>query len=321
MKRLCFYLLLLPVVLAGCINGLDDPRDLCCSNAIVHYRYVRYANDEYREFVHGMRHFLFRQDGVYIGEVPSNPANPQDLELKGLAQGRYTIVTVGNAGTDSKGENTVLSPLESGKSKLADFQLALYGTDQLRRNSEELFWNTISVDLTDRKTEKYTADLANIHCHLQYRVVWQDAPDLDGTYRMEMTGASDGYSLDPAQASPEITVNAQHSIKHLFPKHSDRLTGYESKTDLFQHRLEGEIVSLRYRDDRIPTIRLFHGDQAITKPIDLGRVFAEWGWRPDKRAEQIYRIEIRINRDGSITIRPWNEVTIADWQPGGTVVK
>lgn len=319
--RRFLYLLLLPIIFASCVDGIDDPRDVCCSRDVVHYRYVRYANDEYRQFVKGVQHYLFDANGLYVGELRSNPHDPQNLRLQGLAKARYTIITIGNAGTDAKGVNTILPTLVPGKSRLSDFQLSLYETAQLRRNSEELFWNAIDIDLAKNVGERYVADLANIHCHLKYRVVWQDTPEQDGTYRMEMKGVTSGYILDPAVAGPEIVVNAGQGIRHLFPKHSGGLTSYESNVELFQHRLEGEIISLRYRDDCIPTVQLFKEEQPITKPIDLLKVFKAWGWRPDTRAEQVYKIEIRINRDGSVTIRPWNEVSVADWQPGGTVVK
>lgn len=321
MKRRLIWILLLAGLLAGCGTTLEDSRDLCCSRGTIHYRYVRYLSDEYDTFVHGMRHFLFDAAGVYLGEVFADDQAPQDLELRGLASGRYTIVTIGNMGTDTTGANTLLSKLVSGQSLLSDFRLSLYDSPGPRKNTEELFWNSISVDLTDGRRRSYIADLANIHCHLQYRVVWQDAPEFAGTYRVELSGVSEGYKLDPRLSDLDLIVNTEHDIHHTFPLHVDEQTGHRGEVELFQHKLEGEFISLRYRNDRLPRLRIFHGDQPITKPLDLGYVFGQWGWRPDTRAEQIYKIELRINRDGSVTIRPWSEATVADWQPGGTVVQ
>ena len=54
-------------------------------------------------------------------------------------------------------------------------------------------------------------------------------------------------------------------------------------------------------------------------PIDLGKAFAQWGWNPDTRAEQIYRIEIVIKDKNNVTLRPWFDATINDWVNGGSI--
>ena len=106
---------------------------------------------------------------------------------------------------------------------------------------------------------------------------------------------------------------------HNFPLHEPALTNHRQEVKLFNHTLSGEFITLRYRADRIPTIQVFYGDEEITMPIDLSKAFAQWGWNPDTRAEQIYRIEIVIKDKNNVTLRPWFDATINDWVNGGSI--
>lgn len=311
-----FFALLL--LLLSCTTGVLSDEE-CCSRATIHYRYVRYAEDEYPTFVHAMRHFLFSEEGVFEREIPSNPNDPQNLHLIGTEDRKYTIVTVGNLGDDPLGKNALITRLEKGKTRLEDFRLWLYETKEYRRNTEELFWNFKKVELRDTNPPHYICDLANIHCHLFFYVSWVDAPTKDGTYRIDLTGLSESYSLDPAKSNLSLSVYQPKEVVHDFPLHGNELTNHRQEVNLFNHTLTGEFITLRYREDRIPTIQVFHGEEEITMPIDLGRSFAQWGWNPDRRSEQIYRIEIKIKNKDDVTVQPWYDATVNDWVNGGSI--
>ena len=232
--------------------------------------------------------------------------------------GRYTILTVGNA-TE---EHTLLDPLARG-SNLSDMTLTLrkLADGSYAPQGDQLFWNYKTIDIQPGANDHYICDLANIHTHLYYSVIWESVPPYADGYTVRLSELTEQYSLDPAKSDLHLPINADMQVTHDFPLHAPQLIQLEEQPQLFNHTLEGSFISLRYRNDRIPTIQVWHGDEAITKPIDLTRAFRAFGWIPDKRPEQIYRILLRINEDGSVTLFPYFNGTIADWVPGGTVTQ
>ncbi len=309
-------LLLCGGLLTSCVP--QDPRDICCSKVTLEYRYVRQSVDEYPTEVQQMRHFLYDAHGTLLREIPQSTATPQTLSLSGLPVGRYTILTVGNA-TE---EHTLLDPLARG-SKLSDMTLTLrkLADGSYAPQGDQLFWNYKTIDIQPGANDHYICDLANIHTHLYYSVIWESVPPYADGYSVRLSELTEQYSLDPAKSNLHLPINAEMQVTHDFPLHAPQLIQLEEQPKLFNHTLEGSFISLRYLNDRIPTIQVWHGDEAITKPIDLTRAFRSFGWIPDQRPEQIYRILLRINDDGSVTLFPYFKGTIADWVPGGTVTQ
>lgn len=289
-----------------------------CGKVTLHFRYVRLAHDEYSSQVSLMRHFIFDSHGIFVREERQNMASPQTLRINNLPGGKYTIITVGNATPLA----TFLNKLTPQHSKLNDFHLALnaQADNTSFDQSEQLFWNYREFTYNPAIEQHYECDLANIHCHLIFEISWQSVPPHAGNYRIELSNLTQGYSLAPNNSLLAIEVNRKLGITHLFPNHAENTITISKNISLFDHRLNGEIISLRYRNNRIPTFRVMYGNEAITKPLDLSKPFKEWGWKPDSRAEQIYRLQIRINDNGSVTVRPWAEGSIEDWQPGGVVM-
>lgn len=323
----CFVLisvLLLLTFFWGC--SLDDDRDLCCEEVVLDYRYVRQEGDEYKTFVEAMRHFLFDEQGKFLREIPFNPAVPQYVKLLKLPIGTYTVVTIGNATTS----HTRLPDPVVGEARLDDFRLAIANaqTDGSFANSDQLFWSTRTFVSEKNKRHHYICDLSNIHCHLVVRVFWHVLPTHDGTYTMQLEGLPLGYHLHPTQARPMIIRDTdpqpdlyptQNRVIHTFPAMSRGFGKYRIEVPLYNLELQGEFITLRYTNGRIPTFRLFFGSEAITKPIDLSRAFASWGWRPDEHAEQIYRIEMEILADGTVIVNQWADASVVDWIDGGVV--
>lgn len=307
--------LLMAMTAVGCRPFFDDLSK--CSETTLEYRYIRAQEDEYSTEVQQMRHFLFNTAGEYIRELKQNEVTPQELRISGLTPGSYTVVTIGN----STQEGTMLTDLEAGKSHMSDFTLRLKAryNEQAYSGAEQLFWNSKTFEVKEAEKQRYVCDLANIHCHLIYEVSWQSAPPESGSYRIELTGLTERYLLDPAQSNLSIEINPVKEVRHDFPLHGSETTALYQEVPLFNHCLRGEAVSLRYRDDHIPTFRVMYGNRALTQQLDLQRAFRAFGWIPDRRAEQIYRIQIRINDDGSVTIRPWYDGSVEDWQPGGVL--
>lgn len=312
------FVILIVAVMTGILScTTEDQRDLCCSKVTLEYRYVRHASDDYPTEVDHMRHFLFDAKGQLIREIPQSKITPQRLSLAGLQPGSYTVLTVGNS-TDS--HTKLSSPSEV--TSLTEMILSLSGKEkEIAVPADQLFWNYKSIDIKIGKRHHYICDLANIHCHLFYKIIWQSVPPYADGYTVRLSGLTKEYTLDPGASDLHLTINPSLGVSHDFPHHGGQFTEMEDQPKLLNHTLEGQFTSLRYRNDRIPTIRLWHGDEPITGPLDLTRAFASFGWIPDERPEQIYRILIRINDDGSITIFPFFDASVTDWIPGGTVIQ
>lgn len=315
----CIVILLTLVValLSGCCTPFYD--DLSeCQEVTLEYRYIPVAEDQYPQYILGLRHFLFDEEGIFMSELPQRSSSPQKLHIKGLSKGHYTVITVGN----STEENTFLTPLVTKETSLADFILQFKrraSFEEAYANAEELFWNTKSFDITGKGAQHFLCDLANIHCHLFFQVSWQSVPPSGGKYQIELSNLSERYTLDPAKSTLSIEVNPSLQVVHSFPLHEEKTHWIFQEVALFNHLLTGEFISLRYKNDRIPYIQVKKDGEAITKRLDLAKAFETFGWIPDRRPVQIYRIQIRINNDGTVTIRPWYDGSIEDWQAGGTV--
>lgn len=317
------YLLLFVVVTLGnssccekctLFDNLED-----CHNVELIYRYIPVEEDEYESNISSLKHFLFDSKGLFIKEIPQNKEHPQRLFLSGLPFGHYTMLTIGNY-TPSLTFLSSLTPLKSSLQKIT-LQLQKRFNEKAFAPSEELFWNFREFEVKQSSPQSYICDLANIHCHLIFQVSWQSAPPAAGKYRIELTNLSKGYNLDPAKSNLKLIVNPSKEIIHTFPLHSPETTAIYQDISLFNHQLEGEIISLRYQNDRIPIFQIKKEGRPITKPLPFVLPFRQFNWYPDNRAEQIYRVQIRINDDGSVTIHPWYDGSIEDWQAGGTVMQ
>ena len=300
----------LAAAMALCACTLDDPRDLCCPDALaMTYTYRPYGAEAFSENIGSLRHFLFDADGGYLTELPPG----QDLQYQplDLPEGTYTMVTVGN-----HGEATDLNHHQSP-------HLAALALTCTADRADELFWgvsrfavadNGTATDLTPaRDAVRYTrltTPMNNIHCHLTVRVEWANVPQYIGTYEMELSGVPSRYVLHPDSAA---ALPAGFTV----PVH-DSLGTHRIYVTMVGQELLGEFVTLRYTDTDIPTLRLRYGDTQVGPDIDLGRAFEAWGWHPSRVHVQEYSVTVRLYGDGHAELSPRIEASVSDWIDGGT---
>ena len=308
------------IVLAGitlCGCSLEDERDLCCERYnMMRYVYRPYGVDEFQGNIHTLRHLLYDQRGRYLREMPSG----SDLQYQTLAlpEGSYTMVTLGNFGDGQRlnlGDAPSLEELElSVASRFED-------SDGVRGNCDEIFWGISNFDVDAsgyitchdyrRKYTDYTypaTEMNNIHCHLKVRVEWANMPLYFGDYILELSDVASHYSLDPGRSQDAGGFTGP-------PPGSPSVC--RLRVPLWGDELEGEFVTLRYSDDHIPTLRIFHDDLQIGPDIDLRRAFAAWGWKPDEIHVQEYAIDIKLYNNGRAEVSPHFEGVISDWVNGG----
>lgn len=319
MKSYLAIVIPLLLTLSGCISQLQDDRDICCpeceGSIVLQYRYIREKSDEFKTYVHKMDHYLFDSNGLFVMKVPSNPSSLQELHLPALKTGKYQVLTIGNMGASA----ALLPPLKEGVTKLSEVSLALTGADkETKHNIDELFWNTQEIEVSEATCESqiYICDMANIHCHLFISIEWKSTPPFDGDYTFRLSNVSEGYILDPSKS---FSNKIMEGVEHRFPLFTPGTVVHETTAKLFNLKLNTEMITLRYFDNRLPVLQIFHGDKAVTLPLDLTKAFRDWSWRVNARPEQIYKIRATIFENGTIVLEPWVEGTVLDWVDGGTV--
>lgn len=326
---ICLFFVVFSFSLSGC--DTRDMRDECCEEVVLDYRYVRSYVDDYLRHIFTERHFLFDSQGLFIREVSSLSTNRQHVVLRSLPVGTYTMLTVGNVTPGT----TFLTSLVPEESRLSDVRLALlkkHSSGSCFTNTDELFWNERRFSTSSRAKHRYICDMANIHCHLSLMIEWEIAPPSGSPlFGVELTNLTPGYALR-TDADRMLVVRGTPSpgadrhepsldyIVHDFP-HSESPADVVVRSDaeLRSGILFVDLTTLRYLDDRIPIVQIIHdGKKLFNKPIDLTPMFHDWGWFPNRHAEQIYRVNLRIFEDGRVEVRPWAMTEVLDWENGGS---
>jgi len=316
--------LLIPLLLGGCT--LEDNRDICCKAVCLDYRYVRQNRDEFSSKIDHICHFLFDGQGYFLREVPQKSNFPQRVWLYGLAEGNYTMVSLANTTL----EKSSISKLAV-NSSLSDFKLAVshHFDNKNLGNVDDLYWSCRPFKVLNNKRSHYYCDLSSITCHLFLKVRWESKPPFAGSYSYCLSNVPTNYSLDPSKVTlshviyhdvtSENKLPGAKQVVHTFPSIDGDLGQYAISEKLFGKTLYGEFVTLRYTNDYIPTLQLFHEDQPITKALDLGRAFRSWGWLPDSYPLQRFHIELLIKDDGHVVVNQWVSAFSNDWEDGGMV--
>lgn len=323
-------LLVLPLWLfTSC--SLQDVRDACCEGVILRYRYISDDKDLYKQMIQTEQHYLFDDKGTFMYEVPVDSARRTEVRLRNLKEGTYTMLTIGNR---TEGY-TSMDALKPGVTQLKDVTLALQHRTEdnaAYTNAEELFWNLRTFKVQPNKNHTYLCDMANLHCHLHIKIGWEgDLPAGSDRYTVELSKLvplyrleiNPAYTLQVMGSVPEGADRNEptrdYSVHHYpySPKPYDAVV--RSENTLRGRELFYEVRTLRYLDEAIPTLQLWHdGARLFNRPIDLNPIFKDWGWYPNLNPEQEYRIELLIQDNGLVTVKPWVTSSVLDWEDGGS---
>lgn len=290
---------------------IEDERDICCDRIIMEYHYIRDGQDLFKENIYSLRHFLFDQKGHFIEEVPA--ANGlQYQELKKMATGPYTMVTVGNSA-----EGTILeTPLAN--SRLQNFMLHIAGTDG--RNADPLYYGICRFNLlreSANREQRFVTQMSNVHCKLKVTVKWQNRPPLltqEPIYRLTLNHAPESYELD--------ALNGYAMGEKQFPYSPAWNREHGIDCSLNSRQLNGTFTSLRYTNNNLPILNVLCLKEGKyveqTPPLDLKVAFSAWGYRPSSAERQDYKIVVTIYLDGHVGVKVEMESGIADWVDGGS---
>lgn len=298
---------LLATLLTSC--SLDDDRDECCYQVRLHFHETVDGVDMFPEDIKSMRHLLFDSEGRFIDWIGSTQKNSQDVDVSGLNNGSYTVITVANA-TD--------------KTFFEDYDyistFRLYHQDQFTRtrdgektieyaNTDELYWRKVEFTI-DGTPQVIDCPLSNIHCHLHVRAEWKGVPQQSGLWTMRL------YNVHTEYQAGETGLVIKD---RLFPVETERCGTHRIEADTFNFELDGEFITFRWTNDEQPMLQIWCDEEPVTPLMDLEKAFQEWGWYPDRAQIQEYWIELLIDYDGSVEMRASGKMNVGDWINGGII--
>ena len=301
----CLLFLLLLLLPVSC--SLDDSRDLCCGGGTVRFRYQHRGADRFAEYIDSTRYFLFDGSGRFIGGMAPVEHCPAMVDISGLEAGRYTLVCVGNLddyGTPAGHTGVGLEAFRLGVDDWFD------GAGTFA-NGDRLYWGECHFTVVPGAANSFTGEMSNVHCMLRVRVEWERLPEHKDGYRYRLDGIGRGMELHGGHASV--------AGAHAFPRVEDCTGSMLEDVPLRRRALEASLYTLRWGKEDIPRFRLCHGMDAVTKEIDLGKIFRQWGWYPERAPVQDYRIRLLIRADGTIEVSQGLEAGVGDWEDGGTI--
>ena len=299
-------MLLLSSMLQSC--SLEDWRDDCCYSYTMQYRFIYPSEDVFSERVHSMEYYLFTSEGEYLYPLQAYDGDISRADLRGLFPGSYTLVGIGN----HSGYGTLSSVAEEGLegfslrvSRYSDTLAGLFG------NGDPLYYGIRSFVIEEGGSNSYITDMSHIHCSLHVRVEWEGLPLHREGYRFRLDGVGTGVDMH--------IQNADYIDDLPYPMVHEYSGSMIEDVPLRKLSLESRLYTLRYRDTAIPVFTLYNGSNAVTKGLDLRRVFEAFGWRPDSTPVQEYRITVLIKGNGDIEVRQGFDAGVGDWIDGGTL--
>lgn len=296
---------LMATLLTSC--SLYDERDDCCYQIRLHYHETIDGVDLYKQDIKSMQHLLFDSEGYFIRWIDSPADHSQDVDITGLDNGEYTVITVANA-TDK----TLFEDYDH----ISTFRLVHNGHYTRTRSesedyadSDKLYWHkvTFTVDGTSKVID---CPLSNLHCHLHVTANWKGVPKQSGLWTIRLFHVHTEYQA--GNVGLEIR-------ERQFPVETNKRGDYRKDADTFNFELEGVLTTFRWTNARLPKLQIWCDDEPATTMMDLAKAFDEWGWYPDRAQVQEYWIDLQIGDDGSVDMRASGEARVNDWIDGGTI--
>lgn len=299
-------------ILTACAFG-DEP-SVCPYTIRLEYWYAgSNVENVLPIYVDNIRQYLFDSHGKLIATT----------ELKGdsvtgwnadLAEGEYTLVLWGNL---SQSDRTPVEGGESGELLFEEMKLSAV-TDGVppgyRGNTGRLYYGAATLKVEKGYGIHQRVYLSHAHAALSVTVRWMtdEAPPLEGTYRMRLKGIPAIYGFIPGL---ENTTPAGDGLYYL-PQISGKVTYHETRAAMnYDEEMIGEFVTFRYTGNTHEIWSLWAGDEQIVRDLDLSTFFAKLPMDMDRNMEQEFDLLITIYDDRIVV----TQATAADWDEGGTI--
>lgn len=273
----------------------------------MHYRYTMQGLECFDDYIYRMHYYLFDGNGYFVKQMFPDGGNMKRVSLEEITPGKYTLIALANL-------DDYDTPDEDAKKGLGDFEFVMQdffpGTNELD-SGDPIYWGTSTFVIEEGETNSFVTEMANIHCITSVEFEWEGLPPYPDGYTFQLEGVSGAYSLNPEHSS-ELGIQT-------FPMHIGDPKSVRQDSEIEDLKLNVSIYTLRYKNGRIPGLRLWHEDKPLTRIIDLEYIFRQWGWKPDITPVQKYSIKLRLRMDGGIEVSPKAEADVNDWNNGGSI--
>lgn len=288
--------------------SLDDGRDACCNTNRVRFRYMTLGNDRFADKISSVRYLLFDGTGGFIDDIAPLEGSPNIIDIKTLRPGTYTIIAVGNLNDYATLDNYAEKGLQNFHLTVAKYHELVDGAFA---NGDRLYWGECNFTVTRGATNSFIGEMSNIHCVLHVKVEWDYIPEHQDGYHLHLEGIGTRMEMHSG--------NADAIDDKRFPLIKEFVGRMAEEATFRQHKLDATMVTLRWNADNIPSLKLYHNEDSVTKSIRLGYLFKTWNWNPAKATEQEYDLLIRLRTDGQMEIQQGFDTGVKDWEDGGTL--
>lgn len=296
---------------------LDDSRDACCRENMLHFRYFYLGSDCFGRYISTVRYFLFDCNGAFLREMPPVPTSSQDVDISSLTPGDYTVVAVGNLFSYATLTDFDHARADGSLTDLARFRLKVTrysdAYPSMFAGGDPLYWGEKSFTVAPQGKNFFIGELSNVHCCFTVKVVWDLTPPYpDGN----------GFSYHLSDVGCEFDAGgagADHIGIHSFPVVAYAGCSSATEASFASNALIASTYTLRWSREHIPVFSLWRYGERVTKDVDIAMLFRKWNVKPWLDEVQNYSITIRITAGGSIVVSYGADASVKDWQDGGSL--
>jgi len=360
-KQLCL-LMAVVIMFSSCIDGLISRYDHKECDYSIQLRYdYNEENTNTRNlieyYVFTIDEYIFDEQGILVAtnHIVPDPCGDGMKSEQDLPPGRYTVIAIGNKGTESlvgDRANEDARPQE-GQTRREDLYMTLRNANLLADatvdQNERLYYAYRTFSVVPDQVSRVRIDMVHQHFVLKFRVRWQNNPpaNTESFYAVIEDVATD-YTLMPEFVHLNSACEDYSSLQHdthetacndprqfiCTAKLCDNASvswNYQQLARMNGGRqLTGEFVTYRHRNDTHAMLGIYRsvsgsrgasgGGTLIHKnKIDLSAYFTHpnVGIDLDRTLKQDYNLELLINDNGSVTI---SAIDVANWDEGGEIM-
>lgn len=320
---------------------LEDSLPDCDYNIQTEYWYGNAKQQNlFGDYIQSLDEYIFDDTGVlrWINKLPGKSCNGKNYSEANLPPGKYLIVAWGNLSSNNRIVNS-----EIGTTTLKEMMLhldnpfsgkAIVSASQqsntarvVQANSDRLYYGYRIITITEGRVNRYKIFMQHSHCMLNVNIRWKKGAPIDTKdfvltlndvpytckYLPEYIINGSAFAFYDEQVHADITD--EHKFLPIVNPLRDHITHYTYASMNMMQNVSGRFICHRLQNDTHPILRLYAGDNALMKEIDLHKYFTTMDIELNKNLMQEFFIVVEIDGD-NVSVMP---ATISDWQDGGTI--
>ena len=294
----------------------------CDYNARLEYWYVYTGGEnELPDYVDCMEEYLFDSDGI-LRQVNHLPADSLPAHTLVVAPGVYTLVSWANL--DGRSE---IAPAVIGQTRLGDIRLKHASATQSKSqagtyldNNERLYYATDILEVPRSGIVRKRVNTTHSHAVLKVTAQWvRDTPANTGDFSFTLRGLPSAYGFGIAETVNTAVsgFNTENGTVYYIPRMVEvPYVDHRVKASMRPNRtVTGDLVTYRYTDDTDLFFRIWAGDRALIREVNLSQFFREMSVPLSRNIRQEFAITVRIDGDNISVLF----TGVSDWEDGGTI--